>query len=124
MALYTRKAFYQKETGINYKEIFPTSRLVSSMTGMLIQPNKAIVGDNAFAHESGIHQDGVLKERTTYEIMSPELVGVFRSNLVLGKHSGRHAFNERLRQLGYTLDENELERAFAGFKETADKKKR
>ncbi len=123
MALYTRKAFYQKETNINYQEIFPTSRLVSSATGMLIQPNKAIVGDNAFAHESGIHQDGVLKDRSTYEIMSPELVGVFKSNLVLGKHSGRHAFNERLKQLGYNLDDAELARAFVGFKEVADKKK-
>jgi len=123
MALYTRKAFYQKETGINYQEIYRTSRLVSSATGMLIQPNKAIVGDNAFAHESGIHQDGVMKERSTYEIMSPELVGVFKSNLVLGKHSGRHAFNDRLIQLGYHLDEAELGRAFVGFKEIADKKK-
>jgi 2-isopropylmalate synthase len=123
MALYTRKPFYKKETGINYQEIYRTSRLVSSLTGMVIQPNKAIVGNNAFAHEAGIHQDGVLKERTTYEIMSPELVGVYKSNLVLGKHSGRHAFKERLQEMGYSLDETEIERAFAGFKEIADKKK-
>ncbi len=123
MALYTRKSFYQKTLNINYREIFRTSRLVSSLTGMVIQPNKAIVGDNAFAHESGIHQDGVLKERTTYEIMSPELVGVFKSNLVLGKHSGRHAFNKRLKELGYNLDDEEIARAFKGFKQIADKKK-
>ncbi|MCX5779606.1 MAG: 2-isopropylmalate synthase [Firmicutes bacterium] len=123
MALYTRKPFYQKEIKVNYQEIYRTSRLVSSLTGMLIQPNKAIVGANAFAHEAGIHQDGVLKERSTYEIMSPELVGVFKSNLVLGKHSGRHAFKDRLQELGYSLDEAEFERAFDGFKEIADKKK-
>lgn len=123
MALYTRTPFYQKEIKVNYQEIYRTSRLVSSLTGMLIQPNKAIVGANAFAHEAGIHQDGVLKERSTYEIMSPELVGVFKSNLVLGKHSGRHAFKDRLQELGYCLDEAEFERAFDGFKEIADKKK-
>ncbi len=123
MALYTRKPFYKKEININYQEIYRTSRLVSSLTGMLIQPNKAVVGNNAFAHEAGIHQDGVLKERSTYEIMSPELVGVYKSNLVLGKHSGRHAFKERLQELGYTLDDAELQKAFAGFKEIADKKK-
>lgn len=123
MALYTRQSFYQLEMGVNFQEIYRTSRLVSDLTGMVIQPNKAIVGNNAFAHESGIHQDGVLKERTTYEIMSPELVGVYKTNLVLGKHSGRHAFKERLQELGYSLDEDELERAFEGFKEIADKKK-
>jgi len=123
MALYTRKHFYQMETKVKYQEIYRTSRLVSSLTGMLIQPNKAIVGTNAFAHEAGIHQDGVLKNRSTYEIMSPELVGVYKSNLVLGKHSGRHAFKERLQELGYTLDDDALDKAFAGFKEIADKKK-
>ncbi len=122
MALYTRKIFYDKYINVNYQEIYRTSRLVSSLTGMLIQPNKAIVGDNAFAHEAGIHQDGMLKDKSTYEIMSPELVGVNRSTLVLGKHSGRHAFNERLQELGYILSEEELERAFLGFKEIADKK--
>lgn len=123
MSLYTRKSIYNKEVGINYREIYRTSRLVSSLTGMPIQPNKAIVGKNAFAHESGIHQDGVLKERSTYEIMSPELVGIFHSNLVLGKHSGRHAFQERLKELGFELGEEELARAFARFKDLADKKK-
>lgn len=123
MALYTRKSFYKKEININYNEIYRTSRLVSSMTGMIIQPNKAIVGKNAFSHEAGIHQDGMLKNRSTYEIMSPELVGVSRSNLVLGKHSGRHAFKERLNELGYVLGEQELEKAFRSFKDIADKKK-
>lgn len=123
MNLYTRKSFYNKETGINYREIYRTSRLVSTLTGMPVQPNKAIVGQNAFSHESGIHQDGVLKERSTYEIMSPELVGVKSSNLVLGKHSGRHAFRERLKELGYNLTEEELEKAFAKFKDIADRKK-
>lgn len=123
MALYTRKPFYNKEINVNYREIYRTSRLVSNLTGMVIAPNKAVVGRNAFAHESGIHQDGVLKERSTYEIMSPELVGVNRSNLVLGKHSGRHAFKDRLDQLGYVLKEDELAMAFVDFKEIADKKK-
>lgn len=123
MALYTKKAYFDKEVNINYHEIYRTSRLVSSLSGMVIQPNKAIVGQNAFAHESGIHQDGVMKERTTYEIMSPQLVGVNRSNLVLGKHSGRHAFKERMQELGYILKDEELDKAFLGFKEIADKKK-
>ncbi|CFX85859.1 2-isopropylmalate synthase, bacterial-type [Syntrophomonas zehnderi OL-4] len=123
MALYTKHAFFQKEVNIKYNEIYKTSRMVSNLTGMLIQSNKAIVGNNAFAHESGIHQDGVLKERTTYEIMSPELVGVHKNNLVLGKHSGRHAFKERLLELGYELSEAELQKAFALFKDLADKKK-
>ncbi len=123
MALYTKHAFYQKNVAVKYNEIFRTSRLVSSLTGMMIQPNKAIVGNNAFAHESGIHQDGVLKERTTYEIMSPELVGVYKNNLVLGKHSGRHAFKDRLFDLGYQLSDEELEKAFSSFKDLADKKK-
>lgn len=123
MALYTRKAFYEKEINVNYGEIYRTSRLVSSLTGMKVQPNKAIVGKNAFLHESGIHQDGVLKERSTYEIMSPQLVGVTSSNLVLGKLSGRHAFKERLEELGFVLRPEELEKAFLNFKELADKKK-
>ncbi|NLB51500.1 MAG: 2-isopropylmalate synthase [Syntrophomonadaceae bacterium] len=123
MALYTRKVFYGKEVNVNYREIYRTSRLVSNLTGMSIQPNKAIVGKNAFAHESGIHQDGVLKERSTYEIMSPELVGLNRSNLVLGKHSGRHAFKERLAELGFVLNDAEFDQAFSDFKEIADKKK-
>jgi len=123
MALYTRNAFYNKEINVNYGEIYRTSRLVSSLTGMPIQPNKAIVGKNAFAHESGIHQDGVLKERSTYEIMSPELIGLSRSSLVLGKHSGRHAFKEYLKEMGYVLKDEELDKAFLSFKELADKKK-
>ncbi len=123
MALYTRKSFFEKEININYGEIYRTSRLVSELTGMQVQPNKAVVGKNAFAHESGIHQDGVLKERSTYEIMSPELVGVVSNSLVLGKHSGRHAFKQRMQELGYELGDDELERAFIKFKDIADKKK-
>ena len=123
MALYTKHAFYQKDINVKYSEIYKTSRLVSNLTGMVIQPNKAIVGDNDFAHEAGIHQDGVLKERTTYEIMSPEMVGVFKNNMVLGKHSGRHAFKDRLLELGHQLSEEELQKAFSKFKDLADKKK-
>ena len=123
MALYTRQAFFDKTINVSYGELFRTSRLVSTLTGMQVQPNKAIVGKNAFAHESGIHQDGVLKERTTYEIMSPELIGAARSTLVLGKHSGRHAFRKHMQELGYDLSDEELDRAFKAFKEIADKKK-
>ncbi|SHH27750.1 2-isopropylmalate synthase [Desulforamulus hydrothermalis] len=123
MGLYTRQDLYRLTTGFNTREIYRTSRLVSSLTGMPVQPNKAVVGKNAFAHESGIHQDGVLKERTTYEIMNPELVGIAASNLVLGKHSGRHAFRDRLAELGYNLSDEELNLAFARFKALADKKK-
>ena len=99
------------------------SRLISAITGFQVQPNKAIVGMNAFAHESGIHQDGVLKNAQTYEIMRPEDVGLFRSNLVMGKHSGRHAFKKKLEELGYSLGENALNDAFVRFKALADKKK-
>lgn len=123
MGLYTRKDRFGLTTGFNTREIYRTSRLVSSLTGMPVQPNKAVVGKNAFAHESGIHQDGVLKERTTYEIMNPEMVGISANNLVLGKHSGRHAFRERLGELGYNLTDEELNTAFARFKALADKKK-
>ncbi len=111
-------------TNINTKELYKTSRLVSKLTGMQIQPNKAIVGANAFAHESGIHQDGMLKERTTYEIMRPEDVGVEGTRLVLGKHSGRHAFKARLKRLGFILKEDQMEKAFNRFKKLADKKKK
>lgn len=123
MILKTRKDILGVETSINTEQIYPSSRLVSSVTGITVQPNKAIVGDNAFAHESGIHQDGLLKEKTTYEIMRPESIGITRSTLVMGKHSGRHAFRERLRDLGYDLAQEELERAFSRFKGLADKKK-
>ncbi|MDH7479935.1 MAG: 2-isopropylmalate synthase [Syntrophomonadaceae bacterium] len=122
MALYTRQHFYEALTSINYSEIYRTSRLVSSLTGMTVQPNKAIVGKNAFSHESGIHQDGVLKDRSTYEIMNPQLVGIFKDNIVLGKLSGRHAFRDRLQQLGYELAEDDFERAFRQFKLMADRK--
>jgi 2-isopropylmalate synthase len=123
MAVRTRPEVYQVETGIDSSKIYKTSRLVSNLTGMLVQPNKAVVGSNAFAHESGIHQDGVLKERTTYEIMDARNVGLSQSTLVLGKHSGRHALRARFEEMGYTLTDEEVNRAFIRFKEIADKKK-
>ncbi|KFZ42712.1 2-isopropylmalate synthase [Anoxybacillus flavithermus] len=123
VALYIRKDYYQAETRLNLQEIKRTSNLVSKLTGMVVPPNKAIVGKNAFAHESGIHQDGVLKEKTTYEIISPQLVGVQSNSMVLGKHSGRHAFRTRIHELGYSLTEEEVNRLFVRFKDLADKKK-
>jgi 2-isopropylmalate synthase len=123
MALKTRPKFFEIDTKINTREIYKTSRLVSKITGIVVQPNKAIVGSNAFAHEAGIHQDGFLKERSTYEIMQPEDVGIPQSKLVLGKHSGRHAFKLRLQDLGYELDDTEMNRAFEKFKALADAKK-
>ncbi|PIU41200.1 MAG: 2-isopropylmalate synthase [Candidatus Omnitrophica bacterium CG07_land_8_20_14_0_80_42_15] len=123
MAIATRKDYFQAVTSINTKEIYKTSRLVSKLTGVNVQPNKAIVGSNAFAHEAGIHQDGVMKKRTTYEIMKPEDIGIKGSNLVLGKHSGRHAFSSRLASLGYDLKQESIEKAFNRFKSLADKKK-
>ncbi|NEN94924.1 MAG: 2-isopropylmalate synthase, partial [Moorea sp. SIO3I7] len=105
------------------RQIYKTSRLVSSLTGMLVQPNKAIVGSNAFAHESGIHQDGVLKHKLTYEIMDAESIGLKENQIVLGKLSGRNAFRSRLKELGYDLSDNDLNKAFVRFKEVADKKK-
>jgi len=123
MALRTRSDLLRFHTRINPKHIYTTSRLVSKITGMVVQPNKAVVGANAFAHESGIHQDGILKEKLTYEIMTPESVGILKSSIVLGKLSGRHAFKERLRELGYRLPETDLERAFIQFKQLADKKR-
>jgi 2-isopropylmalate synthase len=123
MTIQTRKDLYNLTTGIDTRQIYPTSRLVSDMTGFIVQPNKAIVGANAFSHESGIHQDGVIKMPITYEIIDPRTVGVPSSSLVLGKLSGRHAFKQRLSELGYTLTDEDLNRAFAAFKELADKKK-
>lgn len=134
MALHVRRQYYnpffglppESEaplTNINTQEIYKSSRLVSNMTGMLVQPNKAIVGANAFAHESGIHQDGVLKNRLTYEIMDAQLIGLNDNQIVLGKHSGRNAFRTRLSELGYSLSDQDLNKAFLRFKDVADKKK-
>jgi 2-isopropylmalate synthase len=124
MAMKTRKDVFGKfYTNINTQEIYRTSRLVSKLTDFLVPPNKAIVGKNAFAHESGIHQDAVLKKRITYEIMDPHDVGIADSQLILGKHSGRHAFRDRLKTLGLVLNEEQLNKAFGRFKEVADKKK-
>ncbi|MGH7228933.1 MAG: 2-isopropylmalate synthase [Nitrospiraceae bacterium] len=123
MGLRTRKDFFDADTGIRTEEISKTSRLVSKITGMVVQPNKAIVGANAFAHTSGIHQDGLLKEKSTYEIMKPESIGLVQSKLVMGKLSGRHAFRQRLEELGYRLSEEELNHAFERFKRLADQKK-
>ena len=123
MAIRTRKDFFGVSTGVKTEEIFRSSRLLSHITGVHVQPNKAIVGENAFAHEAGIHQDGVLKERLTYEIMRAEDIGRAANKLVLGKHSGRHAFKIRLRDLGFDVDGPELDKAFKRFKDLADKKK-
>lgn len=123
MSLRTRRDFYGADTNVSTEEIMRTSRLVTKITGMPVQPNKAIVGENAFAHEAGIHQDGLLKEKTTYEIIRPETVGVKGAKLVLGKHSGRHAFRARLQELGYELSPDEVESAFEKFKHIADQKK-
>ena len=125
MIIQTRKdIFSDVKTNINTKEIYKTSRLLTSITGIEPQPNKAIVGKNAFAHESGIHQDGVLKHRDTYEIIKAEDIGIEKNNsIVLGKHSGRHAFSDKLKELGYELSDEELNKAFERFKILADKKK-
>ncbi|MFY4774687.1 2-isopropylmalate synthase [Metabacillus sp. RGM 3146] len=123
VALNIRSEYYKASSSLNLNEIKRTSDLVSRLTGMVIPGNKAIVGKNAFAHESGIHQDGVLKEKTTYEIISPELVGVSSNSLVLGKHSGRHAFRNKLEALGYLLTEDEFHRSFQSFKDLSEKKK-
>ena len=123
MALKTRADFFGVDTRIDTTRLYPTSRLVAGITGMQVPRNKAVVGENAFAHEAGIHQHGMLQNRATYEIMRPEDVGFSTSNLVLGKHSGRHAFRKRVRELGFELDEFETNRAFQEFKKLADRKK-
>lgn len=123
MALDTRKDFYGLHTNVDTSQILRTSRMVSTFTGIVVQPNKAVVGSNAFAHESGIHQDGILKERSTYEIMDGKTIGSEGTDLVLGKHSGRHAFRKKLEELGYTLNQEDLNLAFFQFKQLCDKKK-
>ena len=123
MAIKTRQDFYDLTTGIDTTQIYKTSRMVSELTGFPVQPNKAIVGSNAFRHSSGLHQDGVIKSPLTFEIMDPRSIGMPASSLVLGKTSGRHGFRERLAELGYTLPEEDFDRAFAAFKELADKKR-
>jgi 2-isopropylmalate synthase len=123
MAIKTQKEFFGCETKINTKEIYKASRLVSNLTGMLVQPNKAIVGANAFAHEAGIHQHGVLRARETYEIMRPQDIGLTESKIVMGKHSGRHALAKKLKDMGYDLDKDSLEKAYQRFLKIADKKK-
>jgi 2-isopropylmalate synthase len=123
MLLRTRRDVHGFDTGVDTRELARTSRMVSRFTGYAVQPNKAVVGRNAFAHESGIHQDGVLKERTTYEIMDARDVGLESNSIVLGKHSGRHALRDALEQLGFKVEGNALNQAFARFKEVADKKK-
>ena len=123
MALRTRKNYLDLDTNITSEQLYPSSRLVSQVTGIPIPINKPVVGDNAFAHEAGIHQDGVLKHKQTYEIMTPESIGIPGNRLVMGKHSGRHAFDERLKHLGFNLSKEDMNRAFVRFKELADKKK-
>ncbi len=123
MALRTRRDYYGCDTDIDARRLVPVSRLVANTTGMRVQRNKAVVGKNAFAHESGIHQDGMLKDPSTYEIMRPEDVGVNKTELVLGKHSGRHALRSRIEELGYHLDGEQLDKVFADFKKLCDKKK-
>lgn len=123
MNLHTRHDIYDIETNIRTQEIYKTSKLLSSITGVKVQPNKAIVGENAFAHESGIHQHGVLANKSTYEIMTPESIGLSENKMVLGKHSGRHAFEEKILAMGYAMDKEALDDAFIRFKKLADKKK-
>lgn len=123
MALHTRRNYLPYYTEIDTREIYPSSHLLAMITGIPVQPNKAIVGANAFAHEAGIHQDGVLKNKTTYEIIEPTTVGLKTNRLIMGKHSGRHAFRDRLRKLGYELSEGDTDRLFTKFKDLADKRK-
>ncbi|MBI9070088.1 MAG: 2-isopropylmalate synthase [Melioribacteraceae bacterium] len=123
MALNTRKDITKNYTNINTREIYNTSKMVSGFTGIIVQPNKAIVGENAFAHESGIHQDGMLKNRNTYEIMTPDSVGVPKTKIVLGRHSGRHGLKARLEELGYNFTEEDLTKIYSKFIDLSDKKK-
>jgi 2-isopropylmalate synthase len=123
MAIATRGRFFDADTRINTRQIYRTSRLLQAVIGVQMPPNKAIIGANAFAHEAGIHQHGVLAERSTYEIMTPESVGIPQNLMVLGKHSGKHAFDTRLKDLGYDLSAERLNEAFENFKKAADKKK-
>lgn len=123
MGLETRQDFYNIGHNIDTKQIYRTSKLITNYTGVVVQPNKAIVGSNAFAHESGIHQHGVLSEKSTYEIMTPESIGLTQNRMILGKLSGKHAFEERLKELGYSLPQDEIAKAFEKFKQLADKKK-
>lgn len=123
MALETRKDFYKARTGIRTEQIYETSQLLTEITGLAVQSNKAVVGANAFAHESGIHQDGLIKEKSTYEIMTPQSVGAPATHFVLGKHSGRHALEEHLKKMGYVLTYDEVDSIFAQFKKWADKVK-
>ncbi|GMO38666.1 MAG: 2-isopropylmalate synthase [Termitinemataceae bacterium] len=123
MALRVRKDYFGADTRIDTTQLYPASRLITQVTGVKVQPNKAIVGENAFAHEAGIHQHGMLANRETYEIMTPESVGISKKDLVLGKHSGKHAFSEKIKELGYELDERDMNTAFERFKNLADSKK-
>ncbi len=123
MALHTRKDMFNLETRVKTQEIYPSSSLLSNLTGLIVQANKAIVGRNAFAHEAGIHQDGVIKEKSTYEIMTPETVGIKESKLVMGKHSGRHALKLKYKELGFDMSHAEIEKAYVLFKKLADKNK-
>jgi 2-isopropylmalate synthase len=123
MALHTRKDLFDLDSGVNTREIYPSSGLLTNLTGLMVQANKAVVGRNAFAHEAGIHQDGVIKEKSTYEIMTPETVGIKDSKLIMGKHSGRHALKRKYEELGFDLSQVALEKAYVLFKKVADRKK-
>lgn len=123
MGLYTRKNFYKAYTNIDTTQIYKTSRLLSKTTGVKVQPNKAIVGENAFAHESGVHQHGVLQNKETYEIMSPEVIGLRSNKIILGKHSGKHALKDRIKEFGYSFTDEQLEQIFKDFKKLADRQK-
>ena len=124
MALAVRKFFYNTDTKLDTTQLYPASQLLAEITGNHVQPNKAIVGRNAFAHEAGIHQDGVLKNPLTYEIMTPQTVGVPQNSLVLGKHSGRRALADRMNKLGYTFTKDEIDKVYTCFTVLADLKKK